>query len=364
MELGYIKLNSRIHATPRGFNSTSLSTVTKAANVNASKHLLRQSWNTSIAIASISTIQIRYSSNQSQPPNNKPPKISSSRLSKVGAFSSLAFLALTKSKAILVALKLTKFASLGSMLVTVGAYTTIYGLPYASGMVGLILVHESGHMLMMMQKKIPFSPMIFVPFMGAAIAAKKPAKNAYDDALIALAGPALGSAGAGVVWGAGMLTGSQLCFALADFGFMINLFNLIPVGMLDGGRVGNALSPYIGVAGTGMAGSMIYSGMVSNPLFYLITLAGGYQSGMRLWNHHKGIVDTSLPLNFYNITKSEKIVIGGSYFGLMGLLFTAMAVNSEYKRSPERMRLEQQRAAAGMMMDDNGIQNIEIHHRD
>ena len=56
---------------------------------------------------------------------------------------------------------------------------------------------------------------------------------------------------------------------------MINLFNLIPVGMLDGGRIGNALSPYTGVAGVGLAGSMIYSGAVANPIFYLITLAGG-----------------------------------------------------------------------------------------
>ena len=49
----------------------------------------------------------------------------------------------------------------------------------------------------------------------------------------------------------------------------------IPVGMLDGGRIGNALSPYTGVAGFGLAGSMIYTGAVSNPIFYLITLAGG-----------------------------------------------------------------------------------------
>lgn len=285
--------------------------------------------------------------------NPKRPKMSSSKL---GAISSIAVLSLTKSKSILAALKLTKFASLGSMLVTVGAYTSIYGLPYASGMVGLILVHETGHLLMMRKKGIPYSPMIFVPFMGAAIAAKKPPKNAYDDALIALAGPALGSLGAAGVFGAGILTNSQLCFALADFGFMINLFNLLPVGMLDGGRIGNALSPYVGVAGVGLAGSMIYTGMISNPIIYLITLAGGYQSGMRLWNQHKGIVDTTLPRNFYNISQAQKMKIGGSYFGLMGLLFSAMAVNNEYKRTPEQIRF-QQRVNSGMLVDGS-IENI------
>jgi Zn-dependent protease len=286
--------------------------------------------------ACVSTIQAQQFSTGK--PNGSRPKINPSRLGGLGALSSFAFLSLTKSKSILAALKLTKFASLGSMLVTVGAYTTIYGLPYATGMVGLILVHESGHALVMRKLKIPFSPMIFVPFMGAAIAAKKHPKNAYHDALIALGGPALGTVGAGAVWGTGMLTGSQLCFALADFGFMINLFNLIPIGMLDGGRIGNALSPYTGIAGFGLAGSMIYAGAVSNPIFYLITLAGGYQSGMRLWNERKGIVDTSLPRNFYNISNKERMVIGGSYVGLITILFSAMALNQNYKKSPRQVR--------------------------
>jgi hypothetical protein len=60
---------------------------------------------------------------------------------------------------------------------------------------------------------------------------------------------------------------------------MINQVS-IPVGMLDGGRIGNALSPYTGVAGFGLAGSMIYTGAVSNPIFYLITLAGGYNNNL------------------------------------------------------------------------------------
>jgi Zn-dependent protease len=285
------------------------------------------------------------------------PKINNTTLSRVGAAGTFAFLSLSKSKSIFAALKLTKFASLGSMLLSVGAYTTIYGFPFATGMVGLILVHESGHALMMRHHKIPFSPMVFVPFLGAAIASKKPIPNAYQDSLIALAGPALGSAGAGLVWGAGMLTGSQLCLALGDFGFMINLFNLIPVGMLDGGRIGNALSPYVGVAGVGIAGSMIGTGMVSNPLFYLITLAGGYQSGTRLWKDYKGIADTSLPPNFYRITQTQKMVIGGSYVGLIGILLSAMALNENYKKSPELLQYEQ-RVASSSIVDGDGIKNI------
>ena len=77
---------------------------------------------------------------------------------------------------------------------------------------------------------------------------------------------------------------------------------------------------------------------------------------MRLWNQHKGIVDTTLPRNFYNISQAQKMKIGGSYFGLMGLLFSAMAVNNEYKRTPEQIRF-QQRVNSGMLVDGS-IENI------
>uniref|UniRef100_A0A7S3QDR6 Peptidase M50 domain-containing protein n=1 Tax=Chaetoceros debilis TaxID=122233 RepID=A0A7S3QDR6_9STRA len=304
-------------------------------------------------------IHDRFFSSNSRGRKTPIPKSKVSAASKIGAVSSLAFVSLTKSKSILAALKLTKFASLGSMLLSVGAYTTIYGLPFASGMVGLILVHETGHALVMKKLNVPFSPMVFVPFLGAAIAAKKPPKNAYDDALIALGGPALGATGAFGVWGCGMAMDSQLLLALGDFGFMINLFNLIPVGMLDGGRIGNALSPYAGVAGVGLAGSMIYSGAVSNPIFYLITLAGGYSSGMRLWNDYNNIVDKSLPRNFYQISQRQKMIIGGSYFSLMATLFSAMAINEHYKKSPERIRFDE-RASGGSIVGE-GMINV---HRD
>lgn len=262
---------------------------------------------------------------------------------------------LSKGKGILAALKLTKFASLGSMLLTVGTYSAFYGLPYAAGMVGLILVHESGHALVMRQLKIPFSPMVFVPFMGAAVSMKKQPKNAYEEALIALGGPVLGTVGAMGVWGGGFALNSQLCYALADFGFMINLFNLIPIGMLDGGRIGNALSPYAGVVGVGVSGSMIGLGQVSNPIFYLITLAGGYQTGMRLWNNYNGYVDPTLPRHYYNISSSQRMKIGAGYFGLLGVLFTTMAVNERYKKSPERLMYEQKAQSA--IMPGTGLSN-------
>jgi len=150
----------------------------------------------------------------------------------LGVVGTGAILLWGKGKYLLGALKLTKLASLGSMFLTIGTYSMFFGVPYAAGMVGLITVHEAGHALVMLQRGIPFSPMVFVPFVGATIAMKRMPEDAWEDALVAFGGPALGSAGALACSMGAYAMDSQLLYALADFGYMINLFNLLPIGMM------------------------------------------------------------------------------------------------------------------------------------
>ena len=88
---------------------------------------------------------------------------------KAGAVASAGFVLFGKMKYLLVALKLTKLAPAASMLVSIGAYSMVFGLPYACGMVGLIFVHELGHCFAMKHYNVPFSPMVFIPFIGAGI---------------------------------------------------------------------------------------------------------------------------------------------------------------------------------------------------
>lgn len=271
-----------------------------------------------------------YSS--SRPPNPPRNRIAST----LGAIGAGGMLLVGKGKYILGALKLTKFASLGSMLLTVGAYTAFYGLPYAVGMTSLILIHESGHALMMKKLGIPFSPMVFIPFMGAAVAMRKRPKDAYEEALVAFGGPVLGSVGALGFAGVAHMQGSPLMFALADFGFMINMFNLIPLGMMDGGRICGAISPYAGLVGLGLGGTMAYQGMIQNPIFYLILLGGGYETFMRFYNPLG-----HAPPNYYRITNGQRAAITGGYFGLVGALFAAMAWNRQYTMTPEQLQRQQ-----------------------
>jgi len=241
-----------------------------------------------------------------------------------------------KTKYVLAALKLTKFASLGSMILSIGTYSMFFGLPYATGLVGLLLIHETGHALVMRQLGYPFSPMVFVPFVGAVIQMNKNPRDAWDDALVALGGPVLGSMGAAGVAVAAHATNSQLLFALADFGFMVNLFNLLPVGSLDGGRVVSAISPYAGLAGMGLGGAIAYSGAIQNPIFYLVLLSGGYETFQRFYNPHH------LPPNYYKITNAQRGAMTTGYFGLILSLLVAMDANQRYRKSPEQLVQEKE----------------------
>mmetsp|Transcript_8442 Transcript_8442/g.13709 ORF Transcript_8442/g.13709 Transcript_8442/m.13709 type:complete len:199 (+) Transcript_8442:187-783(+) len=180
---------------------------------------------------------------------------------------------------------------------------------------------------------IPFSPMVFIPFMGAAVAMRKRPKDAYEEALVAFGGPVLGSVGALGFAGAAHAMDSPLLFALADFGFMINLFNMIPLGMMDGGRICGAISPYAGLVGLGLGGTMAYHGMVHNPIFYLVLLGGGYETFMRFYDPLG-----HAPPNYYSITSGQRAAITGGYFGLVGALFAAMAWNRQDMMTPEQLQ--------------------------
>ncbi|CAJ1938252.1 unnamed protein product [Cylindrotheca closterium] len=265
-----------------------------------------------------------------------PPRPGGNRWMQGAGFLGAGAMLLGKTKYLIGVLKLTKLASLGSMIFTIGTYSMFFGLPYAAGMVGLITVHEVGHVLVMHQRGIPFSPMVFMPFMGAMVQMNQRPRNAWEDALVAFGGPVAGSLAAGGVAVSAHLTNSPLLFALADFGFMVNLFNLIPLGSMDGGRIAGALSPWAHVAGLGIGGTLAVSGMIHNPIFYLILLSGGWETYQRFYN--KG----AIPPGYYAITPVQRAAIGLGYIGLAGGLALAMDVNERFKKPPEVLMRERE----------------------
>ena len=170
-------------------------------------------------------------------------------------------------------LKLKVFTTGASMLVSIAAYAWIWGLPFAIGLVLLIFVHELGHVLELRRQGVPASAPLFIPFMGAVIGMKELPDDAWKEARVALAGPFLGSVGAAACWLAGEATGSELLVALAFVGFFLNLFNLIPITPLDGGRAAAALHPALWFVGL-----LLMVGLVAlrpNPILLIIVVLGG-----------------------------------------------------------------------------------------
>ena len=150
---------------------------------------------------------------------------------------------------LLLGFKAKYLTTAGSMVVSVGAYTLLWGWRFAALFVALLFVHELGHAIALRREGIPTSPILFVPFLGAVIGMRGLPRNAWIEAKVGLAGPLLGSAGAAGVLVLAHATNSRLLEAVAFTGFFLNLFNLLPVVPLDGGRAAAALHPLVWLAG-------------------------------------------------------------------------------------------------------------------
>jgi Zn-dependent protease len=141
----------------------------------------------------------------------------------------------------------------GSMVLSIIVYAALLrNVSLAAALVVLILVHEMGHVIANRYYGIKASPPIFIPFVGAVINLRQQPPNAKVEAVIGIGGPIAGTIAAFAAYLIYLHTGSRIALVAAHFGFMINLFNLLPVPPLDGGRVTAAVSPWIwmlGIAG-------------------------------------------------------------------------------------------------------------------
>ncbi len=159
---------------------------------------------------------------------------------KSGGLIALAIFLLTKGKFLL--LGLTKIGTLGTMLLSVGVYWSFFGWPLAVGLILSIYVHEMGHVAALRRLGFPASAPTFIPGIGAFIRLKQRPVSPREDARVGLAGPIWGLGAALFCWGVHLAGGGPIWAAVARLGAWINLFNLLPLGPLDGGRAFGALS--------------------------------------------------------------------------------------------------------------------------
>jgi Zn-dependent protease len=222
----------------------------------------------------------------------------------------------TKAKLLLLALpKLKLFTTSGSMLVSIVAYQLIFGWAFSVGFVLLLLLHELGHVFQLRREGIKASAPMFIPFLGAVISAKSMGDDAGAEARVGLAGPILGSIATLVPLGIWLATGSHFWQALAFIGFFLNLFNLLPILPLDGGRAMAALSPWVWLVGFAGLVAMVF--FFPSPILLLILLLGGMES----WRRWKAR-NTPEGRAYHRIPARTRALVAATYL----LLIVALAI--------------------------------------
>jgi Zn-dependent protease len=158
----------------------------------------------------------------------------------------------------------------GSMLVSIAVYAQMFGWKYAVGFVLLLLCHEMGHYIAAKHRGLEVGLPTFIPFVGAWISLKNQSLNAETTAFVGLAGPLLGSTSAFLVYLVALQYQSHWLLAIAYAGFVLNLFNLIPVVPLDGGHVVAVVSPKIWILGIPLLVALYL--WRPNPLLIIVTI--------------------------------------------------------------------------------------------
>ena len=223
-------------------------------------------------------------------------------------------------KVAFVAIKGAKFLTTSlSMLVSIAAYTFIFGLPFAIGFVALLFVHEMGHYIQLRREGVTPGRMIFVPLLGAVISARSFGGTALAEARVGLAGPILGSLGALAVAVWAYLADSDMLQALAFTGFFLNLFNLLPVVPLDGGRAMAALAPWMWFVGLGAVITIVF--VWPNPIMILIAIFGALEV-YRRWNARKKGEDGNAA--YYKVRPAHRALVAAVYLGLIVALAFGM----------------------------------------
>ncbi len=217
--------------------------------------------------------------------------------------------------------KLKLLTTSGTMLVSVAAYSLLWGWTFAAGFVLLLLLHEMGHVIQLRREGVKASAPMFIPFMGAVISAKSFGGHALKEARVGLAGPILGTLASAALVPIWLITGNEFWAALAFTGFFLNLFNLLPVVPLDGGRAMAAMAPWMWFVGFAAIAALAI--LLPNPIILIILLFGGMETWRR-WKQRRAGGDEQAA--YYDVRPAHRALVAAVYIGLIVALVVGMDV--------------------------------------
>lgn len=133
-------------------------------------------------------------------------------------------------------LKTAKVFKVALAAASVSVYSVMFTFEFAVALVAILVFHEYGHLRAMKKFGIPTKGMYLIPFVGGLAVGDKPTSR-WQDVYISLMGPIYGLLMTVVFYVAYLITGNHFAGLVASTSALINLFNLLPVYPLDGGRV-------------------------------------------------------------------------------------------------------------------------------
>src|SRR5713101_7900975 len=217
----------------------------------------------------------------------------------------------------------------GTMLISIWAYALFFGWRFAVGFVLLMFVHECGHLIVAKKFGLPVSAPVFIHFMCAFILLKDQPRNAWMEACVGIGGPILGSLGALACNSLGEIFNAPLLIALASTGYFLNLFNLMPVGFLDGGRIVTALSRWLWLPGFALL--LWFGWKFPNLIVWLIVIT----SLPRIYSLFRK--RTEEERRYYEVTPTQRWTMSILYFGLIAALALGMyTAHNELNNHPAR----------------------------
>ncbi len=223
-----------------------------------------------------------------------------------------------------------------SLFISLAVYTYLWkSWEFALGFLLLIFVHEMGHMFAIWHYKLRAGAPVFIPFVGALIDLRQPPPNAKVEAVVGIGGPLLGAVGAFACYfvAHGILKTNEdfgiFLLVLAQLGFMLNLFNLLPVPPLDGGRITAAVNPKLWILGViGLVGFFAWEFMQTKQISPIAILILMYA----VPNAIKRFKTRAMAGEYYRVTKLTAWTIGFLYVLLgVALLYYFLLTKAELR---------------------------------